>query len=392
MKILFLSYWGIEDGLTAATVIPHLRILDRFQEVSEILFCTIERTERHSPVNLPGKVKHWPLESGKKIRDKIFDFIRFPSLISKVVKDQNIAFMFCRGTPAGALGHIVHTRTGIGYAVESFEPHAQYMVESGVWTKFGFRYILQRWWESRQMKTARYLLPVADGMKKVLEMKAVKPGAIFVMPCAVDHERFYFQPDKRNAVRASLKIPAQCLTGIYVGKFGGLYYDREAFHILNCVFNSFPGFKLIILTPDHVEETKRKLSQQGINSNDYHVLSARHDEVPAYLSAADFAFSFVKPSPSKTFSSPIKIGEYWATGLPVLIAHGVGDDSAIIERNNAGAVFETSNLQPAIDLLKKILEGDRLVSRNKIRELALRHRNFELDEEIYRTIIHEIAG
>ena len=46
-------------------------------------------------------------------------------------------------------------------------------------------------------------------------------------------------------------------------------------------------------------------------------------EVPRYLKAADVAISFIKPCYSKQSSSPTKIAEYLASGLPVVCNAGL---------------------------------------------------------------------
>jgi glycosyltransferase involved in cell wall biosynthesis len=56
-------------------------------------------------------------------------------------------------------------------------------------------------------------------------------------------------------------------------------------------------------------------------------------DVPAHLSAADFGVSFVAPVTSKAASSPTKIAEYLACGLPVVSNSGVGD----VDRQAQGA-------------------------------------------------------
>ena len=45
MRILFLGYWGFEDPLTTATVLPHLRLLQARADVEAIQLVTIEREE-----------------------------------------------------------------------------------------------------------------------------------------------------------------------------------------------------------------------------------------------------------------------------------------------------------------------------------------------------------
>jgi hypothetical protein len=43
MRILFLSYWGLEDPLTISTVFPHLQLLQQRPDVENVLLVTIER-------------------------------------------------------------------------------------------------------------------------------------------------------------------------------------------------------------------------------------------------------------------------------------------------------------------------------------------------------------
>lgn len=390
MHILFLCYWGINDGLTASTVIPHLNILSKLPEIKKVFFYTIERDLIKGKIELPTKVTHVALSSGKKYRDKFSDFTKFPSMIGKAASDHRIDFMFCRGTLAGALGYLVHIKNGLRYAVESYEPHSEYMVESGVWRRWGVRYNIQRFMEARQRRTASYLLPVAQAMKAHLVRQQVLHAKIFVMPCAVNSDMFSFDAKKRATLRESLGIAPDCVTGIYVGKFGGMYYDHEAFDIFKSAFRFFKKFRLIILSPDNAGDIGGKLSLKGISQDDYHVLKVEHHEVPAYLSTADLAFALYKPSPSKKFLSPVKIGEYWAMGLPVLIPEAIGDDSEIIRLNGAGATFCFPNLQPAFEAITVLLQADSVSRRKNIRELALRYRNFGLHEQVYKNIIHDL--
>lgn len=43
MKILYISYWNINDPLTVATVYPNLKVLANFDWIDQIVFVNIER-------------------------------------------------------------------------------------------------------------------------------------------------------------------------------------------------------------------------------------------------------------------------------------------------------------------------------------------------------------
>ena len=60
----------------------------------------------------------------------------------------------------------------------------------------------------------------------------------------------------------------------------------------------------------------------------------------------------VKPVPTKRYCTPVKDGEYWALGLPVIITEGISDDSGIIREN--GIVGDGTRSTP--ELGKRLLD------------------------------------
>jgi hypothetical protein len=112
-----------------------------------------------------------------------------------------------------------------------------------------------------------------------------------------------------------------------------------------------------------------------------------HAEVPRYMGLADFGLCPVLPTPSKRYCTPIKNGEYWALGLPVVITPLISDDSDLIVEHRAGIVWDhTRPPEPAVASLVTLLaepEGER---RARIRRLAEAKRPFSIAEAIYRQV------
>ena len=185
-----------------------------------------------------------------------------------------------------------------------------------------------------------------------------------------------------------------CTVGIYVGKFGDIYYDEEAFELFRAAADHFgPRFRVIILTPNAEADVRRKLAAVGLGPDRAFVTKAPHAEVPDYLSAADFAFSPIRPAPCRLFCSAIKIGEYWASGLLVLVTPGVGDDSAIIEAETGGAVFdlnEPGSVPVALARLAALMRSPG--HRARIHELAVRHRSLNRAREAYQALLPGTAA
>jgi hypothetical protein len=401
MRILFLSYWGLHDGLTTSTVFPHLRLLEERPDVTAIRLVTIERgAKAQQPIILSlnfaaNKISFEPLRSRPSrnvFLNKIEDFTRFPTELIKQVAEFKPNFILARGAPAGALAYLVWQKTKLPFYVESFEPHADYMLESGVWRRYDPRYLFQRYWEKRQKQLALGLMPVAENYRRQLIAEGVPAARIATVPCSVDAKAFAYSEPDRLRMRQHLGFSTETIVGIYVGKFGGIYYDEEAFKVFRATADHFgPGFRLVLLTPDPELVVQQKLAAAGLAKIAY-VTKAAHHEVPTYLSAADFAFATIKPAPCRLYCSAIKVGEFWDSGLPILLTPGVGDDSSLIEAEGGGAIFDVDRPQSipaACSQVQDILR--RSDYRHSIHKIAVQHRSINLAREAYQRLFTTLS-
>lgn len=394
MKIAYLSYWGLEDGLTKASVFPNIEILASFDEISKIYLFTIERSEFEVIQFQNQKIIHVPLVSTfRKIRflNKLSDFLKFPRLINKLIQNNGIDVLICRGAPAGAMALSVSKKSNLPFIVESFEPHAEYMLESKVWSKYSLSYIMEKRWEQKIKKQASALLPVSINYQKKLIEEGIKTN-VYLAPCAVDHSEFEFNSEMRDKTRLNLKIDKDKMVGIYVGKFGDIYLKEEFFELLKELKNQLKDlFYFIILSPMDKSEIMDLLKRHKIDFQNVAILKVDHNEVPNYLSAADYGLVTVRPSPHRKYCSPIKTGEYWANGLPVLITEDIGDDSRIITERNAGSIIDLNDLKHSVEKFLGIFKSkNRFKWAEQIMPLAKTYRGFEFTRNAYQKIIEQI--
>jgi len=390
MKILFLSYWEIEDGLTSATIFPHLRILAESDKVASITFCSVERTSATlTPATLGiPKVTHVPLSdptTNSNPIKRLFGFLNLSKQLSIFVSKHPVDKVICRSATAGALGFRLHQQTGVAFHVESFEPHGAYMLESGVWSRWDPRYLLQQHWEKKQKKYATSLQTVSNNYLKCLQQEGVPDEKLDVIPCATDLDAFGFSISSRERVRKKIGLSEERVVGVYLGKFGDIYYDEDAFAIFQQAFDQIgPDFFLLILTPHDAAFMNSRIKKFGIPANSIWFRKVPHTQVPEYLSAADFAFSLHKKTKWSFAFSPIKNGEYWANGLPIVLPKGVGDDDAIALEEEAGAVFDIlvpNETTKAIDTILNLIAKPG--HRNRIALVAKRHRSFTIARQVY---------
>lgn len=363
MNILYLGYWNLGDPLTMATVFPNLSILQNFDGVGKIVFCNVERKIK-TPVFQPGfsssKIAYHPLLSGRTgigILDKLLDFAIFPVRLATLTKEYGVDIVIARGALAGSLAYLLWKKNKTAFIVESFEPHADYMVESGVWNKRGLQYLVQKRWEQRQKKHAYGLIPVAYSYKCRLIHEGVLEKQIAVAPCFVDFSKFVRKEKHIAALRRAKKLPEASTIGIYAGKYGGLYLEEESFQLYVHAFRFFQDFHLILLTPVEFHEwIYRQVEYNKLPIHKITVMAVPHHEVPEYLTISDFAFATYKPGLCKAYLSPVKIGEYWACGLPVVLTKGVGDESQFIDEK-IGVLFDAEHIndQECSDMYQRLL-------------------------------------
>jgi hypothetical protein len=403
LRLLFLSYWSAEEPLVRSTIVPYLRLMSKGRDVQDVWLITVERGgDPHVPglEGLPG-VHHIAVpmrNKGRGLWSKVELFVRLFLLMRRMVREKGIHVLDSKGALAGGMAYLVHRSTGVPYIVESFEPHSEYMADSGTWSRKGLYYKVASWLEQKQRLTARFLITVTRNYATFLVQQGVPRERVRVVPSITDMDLFHFDAEVRTKVRAEHGW-TDAVVGIYVGKFGGLYYDEEAFAIFKRASDVFgPSFRLVLLTSASLEHVERRLAEVGLERDRVTVLYEDHDRVPQWLSASDIAFSTIRYAPNGLYQSPVKNGEYWANGLPVLLCTGVSDDYLIIhEHPFSGAVFDLSeegSVDTALFHLKELLRKG--VDRGRIMELAHEHRSIGIAERVYAdvfgTIIHEVRS
>ena len=309
----------------------------------------------------------------------------FTLIISKKIK-----FIHAWCTTAGSLGYVLSKASGKPLIIDSYEPHAEAMVENKTWSRKGLKFKILFFLEKKQTRHAKILISATKGMHGyALEKYKVNISNFYVKPACVDLNKFNTLKRKNPSLLLQLKLENKIVC-VYAGKFGGIYLTKEVFDFFAAA-EKFWGdrFRVLLLTP-HDKETLFKWAMDSNFSADKMVIRfVSHDKIPDYLGVGDFGITPVKSIPTKRFCTPIKDGEYWALGLPVVISKNISDDSEIILTNNAGAVIDEyteENFKIAIVKIQNLLEEPLSSLSQRIENLAKQYRNFSIAEDIYKKI------
>ncbi|MBS1681424.1 MAG: glycosyltransferase [Bacteroidetes bacterium] len=399
-NILILTYWSYHDALIQTYTLPYVKIiLKNLPKGSKIYLLTLEKdgqalkSPKRSEIETAFKsdeIEWLPIQYQPFGFFAFFMWTSASLKLSLLILQKKISVIHCWCTPAGAIGYLLATLLNRKLVIDSYEPHAEAMVENGTWTRKSLAFRLLFWLEKKQTQKAEFIIAATKGMREYAQEKyEVSIHQYFVKPACVDLNLFSIKDIKNEKLLEELNLSGKIVC-VYAGKFGGIYLDKEVFDFLK-VASEYWGesFRVLILTSHKRNEIVSFCNSVGLSPEIVISLFVDHKQVPTYLGLGDFAMTPVKPVNTKRFCTPIKDGEYWALGLPVVIPANISDDSAIIEKTKIGVVLtrlEYSAYREAIEKMDKLLhqESDNLYS--KIRSVAEQYRSFDIAEKVYASV------
>jgi len=282
--------------------------------------------------------------------------------ILRLPKNTRPEILHARSHVAALMGAIAKRLIGarLIFDIRGFMPEEY--VDAGVWKSGGLTYRLTK-------RVERWLLGEADGFV-VLTEKAkgiLFPGAgerdergrpIEVIPCCADLSRF--GQTETGEVRGIERV------WVYVGALGGWYLTGEMAEFLAFLTRKRENDRALILTQSPSVVLSDALDRADCPRTKYDIRKAKPDEVPGYLRSADIGISFIKPCYSKLSSSPTKVGEYLAAGLPVLSNSGIGDLDELIAGEGVGVIirgFDEADYEEALAGMDRLLADPRIRDR-----------------------------
>ena len=388
---LYLCYFGLREPLVQTQVLPYLRqLVTAGIRVSILTFeprlsqswTSEEIAAARQSLEAEGIGWHY-LKYHKRpsLPATLYDIAVGTRKILGLMRREGVNILHARNhVPAlmGAIARKFHPAQLV-FDIRGFMPEEY--TAAGVWPEYGYLY--------RGLKRVeRYLLRVSDAFVLLTEKARdiVFPGCsdtdnlgrpIEVIPCCVDFERFRtVEQISRAQLRAEMKLTDRRVI-VYLGSFGGWYMTDQMTDFLAAAHSQDASTFSMILTQSPRQIVTDRMTSLGIAQENFLVKQVTPDEVPRYLRTADIAISFIKPCYSKQSSSPTKIAEYLASGLPVLCNAGVGDLDKLINERRVGVLLGEFSQQGYLKALKdvEIVRGEKNRA-ERLREVA--RREFDL--------------
>ena len=397
-NILAFTQWSFKDALVQTYTLPYVNMIREIVPSDKKIYL-VTSEQPHIALN-KGEIiqinKEWEKRNMQLLpepynRFGIKKILAATGNLAKLIltiKREKIKTIHAFCTPAGSIAYILSKFTGAELVIDSYEPHAESMVENGTWMKEGMAYKILFSLEKKQTQRASALIATTAGMKQYAHDRyGVEVKNFFVKPACVDLQKF--SPSGRDASLIKELGFENKIVCVYAGKLGGIYLKEEVFDFIKLCYEHWKDdFRFLMLTNATKEEINTEIQRVKLPENIVTSKFVHHDEVPRYLSLGDFAINPVKPVPTKRYCTSIKDGEYWAMGLPVVISPRISDDSEIIEKEKMGVVVDFSDeaeLARSISKLEDLLKRETDL-KEKIRQVAIKYRSYEIAKKIYKEI------
>jgi hypothetical protein len=141
----------------------------------------------------------------------------------------------------------------------------------------------------------------------------------WIIPCLAAEDKFYVSASLRDRQRAELEISADETVYIYSGSLAAYQCFEETVDLFRRMVADGGKVRLIVLAPE--VEAARQITKD-FPENRVICKSAAHNEVNAFLNAADFGMLLREPTPVNHVAFPTKFAEYSLTGLQVVMKAG----------------------------------------------------------------------
>lgn len=374
LSALFISYDGLTDPLGGSQILPYLRTIAAHPRKVHVL--SFEKPERFvaSGARLAAELAEegigWtPLafSRGGKIA-KVWDLARMYWTAVRLTTRHRFGIAHCRSYQAAQVGCLLKRWFGLKVLFDMRGLWVDERVDGGLWQ---LKRMVDRLAYRHYKRIERTLLECADHVvalteRVVPELRRLAPrmqAEITVIPCCADFTHFNVLPEEEKvAVRERLAIPPDAFVVAYLGSLGTWYCLEEMLDLFIMVSERRLDVHMLLITRDWQPAHSALLKARGGEglAPRLHIRPASREEVPALIGAADVMLSFIKPAYSKMASSPTKLAEAFACGVPVICNPGIGDVDSQVEGLSAGVLVDIADpaalqdLSTSLDSIKSL--------------------------------------
>lgn len=397
---LFISYDGLLDPLGGSQILPYVRGIAAHPRRVHIL--SFEKPARYAASGvdlgrqLAGQGIGWtPLTFSRRYGKlgKLWDLIKMYGSAIRLQRQHRFGIIHCRSYLASQVGCLIKRIFGPKVIFDMRGLWVDERVDGGLWNMDRLQdrlaYRMYKRIETRLLNCADQVVTLTERSIPEIRRLAGAPWVpITVIPCCADFDSLV-PPTRleRERIRRVLGIGEPDLVLAYLGSLGTWYQFAEMLRFFKLVRDTRPNSWWLIITKDWGDEHDNAVFSVGGSElkNAILVRPAERQDVRELLCACDVMLSFIRPARSKVASSPIKLGEALAMGIPSINSRGIGDVDQLVEALAAGVVIDPTRddeQSAAVEQLEEIIA----MSGGCLRERSRPHLGLEVALSRYQSV------
>lgn len=364
MRVLFVAYQeAMEPSMQSQGLSYIVKLKERGVSFALLTFEKDKRQILATKSKMSNSEIHWVyLKYHKQPRliATVYDVLLGSIKVFWTIKQKKIQIIHARGLIAALISFLPAKISKICLFFDSRGLLADKYVGGGLLVEDSITYKLMRKLEDLLLKYSNKISVETEKHRKIVIKNNLLPSKkCEVVPCCVDTKRF-FPIKKKNSEFLEKYGLKDNFIFIYLGKTTTWYLMREMMGFVNVAKDFIPNVCFLVLTQDSHDYV---LSEAKSIAPKLKVLCIKpgREDIPSFLSNSDVGIYFIN-SYKRYNSSPIKFGEYIASGLPVVINAGIGDSDEITKDNKVGVViekFSSYEYKKKIKELKYLLDSDK---------------------------------
>jgi glycosyltransferase involved in cell wall biosynthesis len=347
-NILYISQDGLVDPLGQSQIYPYVEGLSKNYF---FFICTSESFENSNKINLFKKKINknidWKFNIIKKQSGKInriIEILLLYSLVIKILFTKKISIIHCRSYLPMPICILVKLFTNKKIIFDTRGSWFDERIDGGMLKQKGLDYfifkILKRL-EAIFFKCSDYLVFLTENSLNKINPKFIQNKKFEIIPCAADFKHFKILDTKeKEKIKKQMSLSNKFVIA-YIGSLGSWYQIEKIVSFFSQFKNIYKESYLLILTCSLIEKQLTKFPNNL--SDSFCFLSCSREDMPKIIGISDLTLSFIKNSFSKFFSSPTKIGESFACGVPVLSTANIGDIDTHIKTLDLGYILNDKN-------------------------------------------------
>lgn len=401
---LFISIDGMTDPLGGSQVLPYLVNLSKKGFKIGIVSCEKEENFKHQKDAVTSIIKeaniNWNYcfyQSGKPFYSQWQNYKALKKIALEQTKTTNNCVLHCRSYLPALIGMYAKQKHHTGFIFDMRGFWADERIEGNIWSKSNpvenLLYTFFKKKEKQLFSKADAVVSLTHKAKQIVSQWGIETSKITVIPCCADLEHFSagnINETKLTTIKSQFAQFENKFVLSYVGSLGTWYMAKEMLDFFKCLDKKTDSVFLIITKDDPLIITELA-KQIGIDTKKINIISANRNDIPYYMSLSNASLFFIKPTFSKSASSPTKMGELLAMQIPVITNTGVGDVDEIIRETNCGVLinhFEPEDYNKAID---NLLENNEAY---KSKTVATANQYFSLNDGVkkYATVYNHFIN